>query len=271
MSVHIVGYPEGFTKTTFPGGESCIRVTMNSPLEPDLTLELAFENNGDLFDLALLADACRRKFPTKKLKLWMGYAPYARQDRVCNEGESLSIKVVADFINALNFEAVCILDPHSDVTAALFNNTVVHEQWAMSSRPQLRKNIANTIIVAPDSGASKKAHKFAQEGGFVGFVQASKVRDLASGKIVATSTVGIPHIGNQDFLIVDDILDAGGTFVALATELRKLTTGKICLYVTHGLFSAGVDKFHGVLDKIYVANDMRRDKANDTYGILEKL
>jgi ribose-phosphate pyrophosphokinase len=253
MSIRIVGYPEAFTKTTFPGGESCIRVTMNTPMEPDLTLELAFENNGDLFDLALLADALRRKFPEKKLKLWMGYTPYARQDRVCNEGESLSIKVVADFINSLKFEAVCIIDPHSDVTPALFERAMVIEQKWLCTRPQLRTNPSNTIIVAPDAGAAKKARAFAQLGGFAGLVQAEKVRELSTGNILETR-VQSEHIGDKDFLIVDDICDGGRTFTELAKVLRPLTNGKIKLFVTHGIFSAGEKVFDNLIDEVYTAN-----------------
>jgi len=56
MSISIYESSVTFTKTTFPGGESCIRVNVPNPFcyERDLTLELDFESNGDLFDLALL-------------------------------------------------------------------------------------------------------------------------------------------------------------------------------------------------------------------------
>ena len=55
-------------------------------------------------------------------------------------------------------------------------------------------------------------------------------------------------------MIVDDICDGGRTFTALATELRNITSGPIFLYVTHGIFSHGLDVFKGLIDKIYVAN-----------------
>lgn len=253
MSVRIVGYPEAFTKTTFPGGESCIRVNMNKPVEPHLTLELAFENNGDLFDLALLADALRRKFPMHTLKLWMGYVPYARQDRVCNEGESLSIKVVADFINGLYFDAVCIIDPHSDVTPALFNRAIVVPQSKFAERMVLHAFPFDTVIVAPDAGAAKKAREFAKVGGYERCVQAEKVRELSTGKILETR-VQCDDVNDMDFLIVDDICDGGRTFIELAKELRKLTSGKIKLFVTHGIFSAGEKVFDNLIDEVYTAN-----------------
>lgn len=256
MSLKIVAGE--FTKTTFPGGESCIRI-VSLPQTEIVTVELAFEDNGDLFDLALLCDAIRRSQPNGGyLQLFMPYVPYARQDRVCNEGESLSIKVVADFINGLGFLRVAIVDPHSDVTSALFSNVLTTPQEAFApafTAVHLNVDVANTIIVAPDAGASKKARKFAQVGGFAGLLQAEKVRDLATGKILKTH-VPVEQLGppDGDYLIVDDICDGGRTFTELAKVLRPLTSGKIMLYVTHGIFSAGTEVFDNLIDEVYTAN-----------------
>lgn len=253
MSIEIWSdYGTSFTKTTFPGGESCIRLVNQGPDEP-LTIELNFESNVDLFDLALLVDVIRRSYKVAPaLQLFMPYAPYARQDRVCNPGEGLSIKVVADFINSLNFTNVCIMDAHSDVTAALFNNLDMIPQWGAA------KDVAevvgvDTVLVSPDAGANKKVLKFAKEGGFSTVIRADKVRDVATGNIVDT-VVYSEHVGDKDFLIVDDICDGGRTFIELAKQLRKLTTGKISLFVTHGIFSAGTKVFDGLIDNVYTVN-----------------
>jgi ribose-phosphate pyrophosphokinase len=62
------------------------------------------------------------------------------------------------------------------------------------------------------------------------------------------------HVRDHNFLIVDDICDGGRTFIELAKVLRPLTNGSIFLYVTHGIFSQGLDVFKGVIDHIYTAN-----------------
>lgn len=240
-----------FTKTTFPGGESCIRLTQ--PVDDRVTVDFQFESNNDLFDLALLADAIRRESPDVELQLYIPYVPYARQDRVCNPGESLSIKVVADFINGLHFSRIMMHDPHSDVTPALFERAIVVPQEVFAAPIAAKLDASNTVIVAPDAGASKKARKFAQEGGFNGFVQAEKLRELSTGRILRTA-VNTDHVGHRDFLIVDDICDGGRTFTELAKVLRPLTEGKIALYVTHGIFSAGMEVFDNLIDVVYTAN-----------------
>lgn len=261
MSLSIVHRIDaGFTKTTFPGGESCIRVANNLD-EDEITVQLDFESNVDLFDLALLVDAIRRDYPGTPLKLFMPYVPYARQDRVCNPGESLSVKVVADFINSLKFERVCIVDPHSDVTSALLNSVDIYPQEFGAKRVASVVGADNTIIVAPDAGASKKASKFAKAGGFAGLIQAEKVRDLPTGKILETRVPDI-LVGEMNLLIVDDICDGGRTFTELAKVLRPKTSGKIMLYVTHGIFSAGPEVFDNLIDVVYTANPVGQ-KAKD--------
>jgi ribose-phosphate pyrophosphokinase len=86
------------------------------------------------------------------------------------------------------------------------------------------------------------------------FIQAEKIRDPNTGAITSTKVNIEKHVGDKNFLIMDDICDGGRTFIELAKVLRPLTTGKIMLYVTHGIFSAGLEVFLGYIDEIYCAN-----------------
>ncbi len=263
MSIHIsvVGedLPE-LTRTRFPGGETGVRIGGSLPWykgdkSVDVIVELRFEDNGDLFDLALLMDAARRKFGSRArtYTLYMNYLPYARQDRVCNEGESLSVKVVADFINGLKFDTVVCKDIHSEVGAALLDNLSHHTLPTVARGLLFKCPPENTVLVSPDAGANKKVLGFAKDVGYTQVVRADKTRELATGKITGT-VVYSENVGDKDFLIVDDICDGGRTFIELAKELRKLTTGKVLLYVTHGIFSQGTKVFDGLIDHVYTSN-----------------
>ncbi len=116
----------------------------------------------------------------------------------------------------------------------------------------------DVILVSPDAGANKKVLDFAKYWKFSEVVRADKVRNVLTGKIESTKVYS-SHVSSKDFLILDDICDGGRTFIELAKELRKLTDGKIYLYVTHGIFSAGMDVFDGLIDKIYVSNLMGKN------------
>ena len=105
----------------FGAGESHFQILAQTPRH----VEIMFRYTGDqsIIQLLLLNDALKRQ-GAEVIDLYIPYFPGARQDRVCNRGEALSVKVYADLINQQNFNQVFIFDPHSDVTAALLNKAI---------------------------------------------------------------------------------------------------------------------------------------------------
>lgn len=258
LKLFVNGYEIALLIEKFPAGESLVRIVggyrVTSPIS--VGIEMNFKGNGDIIDLLLLTDAVRRRWPNPgtTIDLSMKYMPYARQDRVCNTGESLSVKVIADIINAQGYSRVLCLDLHSDVSAALINN-LSHIDISGGIGLVLRQLHPDAVLVSPDAGANKKVLKFAKVRGFKTVVRADKERDVATGEILGTAVYS-GHIGERDFLIIDDICDGGRTFIELAKALRPLTAGKIYLYVSHGIFSKGAEVFEGLIDGIYTANLM---------------
>ena len=249
------GWELTYKAFTFSGGEVHVRIT-----EPDMciadryTITGNVTNSEEFMELAMLRDALRRAYPGCRVALRMPYLPYARQDRVCAPGEALGLKVFAEMLNLLNFERVEVWDAHSDVSAALINN-MHHKAVEDILCPFLFTHqhimVGGLTLVAPDAGASKKVAKVAQNV-TVPMVQATKHRDVQTGAITRTSVDLEYTRGN--LLMVDDICDGGRTFIELAKVLRPKTTGKIYLYVTHGIFSQGLDVFDGIIDHIYCPN-----------------
>jgi len=262
----------------FNAGESLVKIDSFFIDPYDVSVKgmitLDFKSNEDLIDLALLVDAIKQTTSRNdiKLSLRMSYMPYARNDRVMTLGEPHALKVIANFINSLNFYHVYCDDLHSDVSSALINN-LIHKTQANCAKDIFYYGLkpSNTVLVSPDAGANKKVFEFAKTSDFAGVVRADKTRDIATGKLSGT-VVYSEHIGNKDFLILDDILDAGVTFLQLAEKLRPLTTGKIYLYVTHGIFAKGIDIFHPLIDNIYCYNIMLNNWENkDSHSILINL
>lgn len=279
LSLWVGHAPVEVIKTTFPAGESCIRIKdptyggvfESSPKHGKLNvcITLAFKDNGDLFDLILLVDAIKRFYTFNELSiaLKLPYLPYARQDRVMVDGESLSVKVVADLINSLNFSAVYCWDIHSNVGVALIDNLMHTKLSSCAWQLPRYEPRDSTVLVSPDAGAEKKVFDFAKDAGYTSVIRASKVRNVATGKIEKTVLIDeVFHKAGQkgkNLLIVDDICDGGRTFIELAKVLNheynsgyRTERNTVKLYVTHGIFSAGVEVFEGYLDKIYVHNLM---------------
>ena len=263
--VTINGHPAPYTSKVWGGGEIHVAFTEKTfdviaegDRYLDTTLYASITGNckssADLMELFLLTDAIRR-LQIKDVKLVCKYLPYARQDRVCAAGESLSLKVFCDLINAQKYTEVQIWDCHSDVGTALLDNCLnITQDMLVFNTLRVGYQRLSPVLVAPDAGAMKKVQAVAKKLQ-TDFVRADKTR-AADGSITGT-VVYSEHIGKRNFLICDDIVDGGRTFIELAKALRPLTDGEIWLYCTHGIFSYGLDVFDGLIDKVFIANPLK--------------
>ncbi|MBS0351605.1 MAG: ribose-phosphate pyrophosphokinase [Proteobacteria bacterium] len=250
----------------FPGGECYVRI---NPVEiSGFTDVTAVLNDSDsLMSLLLAIDAIRRVNLHTQIRITIPYFPYARQDRVCNAGESLSVKVMADLINALQCYEVVIYDPHSDVTPALLNRCKVISSWEIIVKSCLREAIIsnNWVLISPDAGAEKKvkaaAKSLSTESNQVEVHCASKIRDTLTGKILSTQING--DVRGKNLLIIDDICDGGQTFISLAQELKDHGAADMYLYVTHGIFSKGLEILKQHFKKIYCFHTLISQKLID--------
>lgn len=244
---------------TFPGGEVGLDINQGST-DVDLYTTFVFvsaslQNSEDVQALIMATDAIRRKFPCAQLALELGYVPYARQDRVCNAGEALSIKVFANQINALKYNFVEIIDPHSLVTPALIDNCSVIDQFEVFGRA---KNFADYTLVAPDLGALKKVEDFAIKTGAKGVVAFHKIREMSTGKIIRMQKVLGEIKQNEKYLVLDDICDGGKTFVEVAKFFRDWGADyrRLELMISHGIFSKGLDSLLESYDHIYTTDTL---------------
>ena len=241
-----------FNSFVFSGGEVQVKL-VDSDFEKcsRFFIHAFLHSSEEVIKLLMVTDAIRQVAPNTPINLVMPYISYARQDRVCDSGEALGIKVFANLINTQNYSSVLVWDAHSEVSVALLNNcTNVKVSALIHSLPYLAD-----ILVSPDAGANKKVFELAKAypDKFNKVIRADKVRDVTTGAITDT-VVYCDDLQGKDVLIVDDIVDGGRTFIELAIKLKEKNVGAIFLYVTHGIFSKGLEVFEGFIDRIYVAN-----------------
>lgn len=254
----------------FPAGEVGIRIPESfDPTGYEIGVIARIQKSDDLVALLLVADALKRGFPHLKdsVMLFLGYVPYARQDRVMTQGESLSISVVANLINSCGFKNVRIVDPHSDITPALLDNCWVNDQLGVFHPVTNNYNLSEFTIIAPDAGAVKKAEKFAEFVGAKRVVVALKQRDLSTGKIKKLQLT--EDVTGDKVLVLDDILDAGGTFLMLSEYLKETEIKILC--VTHGIFSKGYEDILNAYDHVYTTNTYRDHEDYDKLTVYNVL
>lgn len=255
LADHTIGY------SVFNGGEINLKLpeTFVAANADSVHVLCSLQDSNDIMALCMLVDALKRNNPHAEYMLGLGYTPYARQDRVCNPGEALSIKVFANIINSLGFNEIVLTDPHSDVTGAVLNNvTSILDQANIFLGEELGNRLGNKefVLISPDAGATKKTEQVSKAFGGVPVVQGFKHRNLETGELSGFG-VSDPQglLEGAHCLIVDDICDGGGTFLGLAAELRKAGAKTITLYVTHGIFSQGVEKLlDNGIDQVYTTD-----------------
>lgn len=214
-------------------------------------------------------EALRHQWPRGEFILDLPYTPYARQDRRCNPGEAFGIKVFGDYINRMDFKAVILTDPHSDVTAACIDRAEIMDQESVFGRQH--DFGAGWYIVAPDMGAKKKAEAFAKATGAKGVITCYKERNMYTGEIVSQGVIGGENIPKgARFFVLDDICDGGRTFVGVAELLKQFEPSALELAVTHGIFSYGTDVVTDVYDHVYTTNSFNPLAGlNDKITVLE--
>ena len=254
----------------FPGGEVGAAL-LPAPRACIVRLEITAEckNSDQFMQLIMFLDAVSRAHPGIPVNLALPYLPYARQDRVCNEGESLSIAVIARIINSFKLNKLILVDVHSDVSLALFDNVEHVTQAEVWADLLVSHNIE--VLIAPDAGAAKKVYDVAKAmRRDVEVFIAHKQRDLKTGYIISTKLDGLDNHKNKKCAIIDDICDGGRTFTELASIIRH-KCGSLNLYVTHGIFSKGEDVVCNSFDEVYTTgsfaskDDLRRVKIALTY------
>jgi ribose-phosphate pyrophosphokinase len=232
----------------FKGGEPHLKIT-ESLTEDDAIMITCRAINFEEFGKVLLAADALRRFGIHRMELFIPYFPAARQDRVMVPGEPLSVKVYADMINMMYFDKVYVFDAHSEVTPALIENCVVIPNHAMV-REILKGIKGEYVLVSPDGGALKKIYKLSFALGGIPVVEASKKRDVKTGKL-SSFHVYEDNLNGKTCIVVDDICDGGGTFLGLGEQLKVKGAGELKIIASHGIFSRGVEHLKEMYTGIY--------------------
>lgn len=279
----------------FAAGENHVKIK-----EKDEVVNIYYSYTGDNSILTLLqiTDAVKRN-GAKEINLFIPYFPGARQDRVCVDGEALSVKVYANLINAQKYNKVVIFDPHSEVTPALLDNVVVvknsefvkhalrdietiyrDEVLDKVSHGILSSNciwdeaygiICETplVLISPDAGSNKKIFDLSKYLGGIEVVRADKTRDTKTGKL-SNPIVYTDSLEGKIAVIVDDICSYGGTFKALAKELKAKGAAKIYLVVSHYEGVANLLELNKCgIDCVFTTNSLNKANAEKLLTIYD--
>ena len=195
--------------------------------------------NDNLMELLLCIDALKRS-SAKNITAVIPYFGYARQDRKVVPRTSISAKLVSNLITKAGSDRVVTLDLHAGQVQGFFDIPVDNLFCTPIFVRHVNKNInkKNIICVAPDVGGTERARALGKLLD-VGLAIVDKRRP-SPGKSQVMNVVG--NVKNKTCVIVDDIIDTGGTIVNAAEALKNRGAKEVYVYITHGVLSGDAVK-----------------------------
>ena len=198
--------------------------------------------NDSLMELMIMIDAARRS-SADRITAVIPYYGYARQDRKSASRTPITAKLVSNIITTSGADRILTMDLHAGQIQGFFDIPVDD----LTSRVVFAKDIKRTIgiiddpvieqvgtvFVSPDAGGVVRARKFADM--FRGDIAIVDKRRPVAGKSEVMNLIG--DVNGKHAILVDDIIDSGGTLVNAAQAIKDAGALSVRAYITHGVLS----------------------------------
>jgi ribose-phosphate pyrophosphokinase len=223
--------------------------------------------NNNLMELLLCIDALKRS-SAKNITAVIPYFGYARQDRKVVPRTSISAKLVSNLITKAGADRVVTVDLHAGQIQGFFDIPVDNLFSTPIFARHVKKNIKskNIVCIAPDVGGTERARALGKILN-VGLAIVDKRRPKP-GQSQVMNVIG--EVKDKTCVIVDDIIDSGGTIVNAAKALKDRGAKEVYVYITHGVLTGeAVKKIkNSVIKKLVITDTIdNKDKTKSAKNI----
>ena len=196
----------------------------------------SYPANDHLMELLIITDALRRA-SARRITAVIPYFGYARQDRKSGSRTPISAKLVANLITHAGADRVMTVDLHAAQIQGFFDiptdNLVASPVMVRDIRE--RFDLSNVMVVSPDVGGVVRARGLAKRIN-TPMAIIDKRRERA-GESEVMNVIG--EVAGYTCILIDDIVDSGGTLVNAADALLANGAKEVYAYITHGVLSGG--------------------------------
>lgn len=251
------------TVTEFSDGEIMVQINENVRGTDVFVLQpTCMPVNRHIMELLLMVDALKRA-SAGRITAVIPYYAYARQDRKVQPRVPISAKLVADLITAAGTNRVLTMDLHAAQIQGFFNIPVdnLYASPVLLDYVWKKYDFKNLVIVSPDAGGVERARAFAKK------LQCSiaiidKRREAAN---VSQIMNVIGEVKGKDTIILDDMVDTGGTTIQAATALKEKGAKSVVAACTHAVLSGNaVENVNAsVLEELIVTNTIPLDSKKE--------
>lgn len=222
--------------------------------------------NDHLMELLLSIDAAKRG-SAKRITAVIPYFGYSRQDRKTSPRCPISAKLVANLLTQAGANRILTMDLHAGQIQGFFDIPVDNLFAQPVFIPHMRKKIGNqnVMMVSPDIGGVVRARSYASQM-HCDLAIIDKRRPKA-GEAEVMNIIG--QVKGKNCVLVDDMIDSGGTLCKAAEALKNQGAKDVYAYCTHGIFSGeALDKIKASpLEKVVVTDSIHNEAALATSKI----
>jgi ribose-phosphate pyrophosphokinase len=189
--------------------------------------------SDNLMELLLMIDAAKRASAANIIAV-MPYFGYARQDKKGKPRVPIGAKLVANLLSAAGVDRIMTMDLHADQIQGFFEVPVDHLYASELFIEDITNlNLPNLIIASPDMGGSKRANAYAKilnSGVVICYKERKQANVIGEMKILG-------DVNGKDVIIIDDMVDTGGTLTKAADLMMESGATSVRAYCTHGILS----------------------------------
>ncbi|RUO38701.1 ribose-phosphate pyrophosphokinase [Aliidiomarina shirensis] len=227
--------------------------------------------NDSLMELVVMVDALRRA-SAGRITAVIPYFGYARQDRrVRSARVPITAKVVADFLSSVGVDRVLTVDLHAEQIQGFFDVPVdnVFGSPVLLEHMKLQK-WDSPVMVSPDIGGVVRARAMAKLMNDADLAIIDKRRPKANESQVMHI---IGDVNGRDCIMVDDMIDTGGTLCKAAEALKKNGAKRVFAYATHPVFSGNAveNLRNSAIDEVIVTDSIPLSEEMKSLGLVTQL
>lgn len=259
----------GITKTVYADGE--IMMVADETVRGKDVYIIANTSrpvNDNIMELSLFLDSLKRA-SARSITVCLSYYGYARQDRKAAGRQPIGAKLVADFLQKAGATKLICVDLHNPSIQGFFDIPIddLRGQYPLAKALVARNE--KFTVVSPDHGGTVRARKLAEL--IANTVKISIIDKRRTG-VNQTEVMGlIGNIEDQNAVIIDDIIDTGGTILKAVDALKENGAKKIIVMASHGIFSKGFDAFeqNPNVEKVIITDSIDNYELAKKYTKLE--